>query len=270
MAIRRTWFTKCEKMADKLFSRSFLASILISAIANASPLGDVFESAGVTGTFVAASLNGEVVHIHNDSRSTERFSPASTFKIPNTLIALDLGIVASASSTFTWDRTDRGNKNWNKDQTLETAIKVSCVWCYQEIAREVGTVRYKKALEELDYGNQNAGDRVDGFWLDGSLKISAVEQINFLRRLYNDELPFRREHIDTLKEIIVTRKTEEHTIYAKTGWAVTEPQVAWYVGIVKSGSGTWLFAMNMQVDAPDQAALREELSLRSLQALGII
>ncbi len=163
-----------------------------------------------------------------------------------------------------------GREVWNKNHTLESAFEVSCVWCYQEIARLVGAEHYELALTDLDYGNQTMGDRVDLFWLDGSLQISAVEQIAFLRKLYNDELPFQREHIDILKEIMVTQRTEHHTIYAKAGWAATKPQVAWYVGFVESGEDTWLFATNMRVDNPEQAALREELSIRSLRALGIL
>ena len=243
---------------------------MLPGYADESPVRAIFESEGITGTFVAASLNGDVIHIHNDSRSTERFAPASTFKIPNTLIALDLSIVDSEASTFTWDGTDRGIESWNKDQTLKTAFKISCVWCYQEIARAVGAEHYKRALAKLDYGNRSIGDQVDRFWLNGSLQISAVEQINFLRKLYNEELPFQREHFDILKAMMVTQQTELHTVYAKTGWAATTPQVAWYVGFVESGEDTWLFAMNMRVDNPEQAALREELSIRSLHALGII
>jgi len=235
-----------------------------------NPVCSIFESKGIVGTFVAASVNGEIVHIHNNARSSRRFSPASTFKIPHTLIALHLGKVDSALSTFTWDGLDRGNNNWNQDQTLQSAFKVSCVWCYQEIARRVGKAYYKYALQELEYGNKAIGDRLQRFWLDGSLQISAVEQVDFLRRLYNDELPYSRKHIDTLKKIMVTRHTDEYTVYAKTGWAVTYPQVAWYVGFVESDSDTWLFAMNMRVDSPEQAALREEISVKSLQALGIL
>jgi beta-lactamase class D len=243
---------------------------MISGCADENPVSDIFQAEGVVGTFVAASLSGDVVHSYNESRSIERFAPASTFKIANTLIALDVDEVQSESSTFAWDGEDRGIESWNHDQTLATAFKISCVWCYQEIARGVGTERYELELGKLDYGNRTIGDRVDWFWLDGSLQISAIEQITFLRKLYNYDVPYRREHIDVLKKIMITQHTARHTIYAKTGWAATDPQVAWYVGFVESGEDTWLFAMNMQVDSPEQAALREKISLRSLQALGII
>lgn len=233
-------------------------------------LANVFQSEGIVATFVAATVNGDTVYVHNETRSIERFSPASTFKIPNTLIALDVGAVTSISSTFKWDGTVRGIEGWNKDQTLETAFKVSCVWCYQILARKVGISHYESALVELDYGNQQTGQQVDSFWLNGDLAISAVEQISFLRKLYNRDLPFQRDHIEILMQIMVTQQTPQHTVYAKTGWAGTEPQVAWYVGIVDSRNGAWLFAMNMRVDSPEQAALREKLTVQSLQALGIM
>ena len=256
---------------------SVLASIVLwgcvagkVADSGTDSVSNIFQSEGITGTFIAASVGDDSVYVHNASRSIIRFSPASTFKIPNTLIALDSQIVESKSSTFMWDGTDRGIESWNRNQTLETAFKVSCVWCYQEIARKVGADDYERVLAKLDYGNQSVGDQIDSFWLNGSLEISAAEQITFLRKLYNYDLPFSREYVDILRQIMVTQHTEEHTIYAKTGWAGTEPQVAWYVGFVESGTETGLFAMNMRVDRPEQAALREELSLRSLRALGII
>ena len=218
-------------------------------------------------------MDGETVYVHNAPRSIVRFSPASTFKIPNTLIALESQIVESKSSVFRWDGRDRAFERWNKDQTLESAFKVSCLWCYQEIARQVGAEGYETALAKIDYGNQSIGERgeeIEYFWVNGSLEISAVEQIAFLRKLFNNDLPFRRNHVDILKQIMVAQHTEQHTIYAKTGWAATEPQVAWYVGFVESDKGNWLFAMNMRVDRPEQAALRVEISLRALRALGII
>jgi len=128
----------------------------------------------------------------------------------------------------------------------------------QEMARNIGRKRYESALAMLDYGNQSIGGEVDAFWLNGNLQISALEQIEFLRKLSQYAVPFRRKHVDS------------HSIYAKTGWAATTPQVAWYVGFVTKGDETWLFAMNMRVDRPEQAELRKELTIRSLRLLEII
>jgi beta-lactamase class D len=233
-------------------------------------VADIFLSEGIVATLVVASLDGNTVHTYNDGRSLQRFSPASTFKIPNTLIALNAQLVTSKNSQFVWDGTDRGLERWNKDQTLESAFKVSCVWCYQEIARKIGAEQYTEALAMLDYGNQSVGNEIDAFWLNGDLRISAIEQIEFLRRIYNYEVPFQREHVDLLKEIMLTEQSSSYAILAKTGWAATTPQVGWYVGFVLKSDEAWLFAMNLQVDRREQVALRKELTIRSLRALGII
>ncbi len=211
-----------------------------------------------------------MVHVYNEPRSIERFSPASTFKIPNTLIALDTNVVEPKDTVFRWDGADKGLQQWNADQTLSSAFKVSCVWCYQEIARKVGSVNYDSILAEIDYGNHFTGSQVDSFWLNGDLRISAAEQIVFLRRLYGYELPFRHEHVGVLKDIMLIEKNAEYSLYAKTGWAATTPQVAWYVGFVETGMQTWFFAMNMQVDSREQIGRQKELTFASLQALAII
>ncbi|MDA0680732.1 MAG: class D beta-lactamase [Proteobacteria bacterium] len=234
------------------------------------PVGDIFQSEGVTGTLVIASFDGEIRHVYNEERSTVRLSPASTFKIFNTLIALDSGIVSTKESLFKWDGTDRGIPAWNRDQTLQSAFRVSCVWCYQEVARRVEGRRYIAELESVGYGNQRVGDRVDQFWLNGDLQISAVEQVDFLRHLVDYSIPYRREHIDIVKEIMQDEESAEYTLHAKTGWAGAGLGVGWYVGYVQRNDQTWLFAMNMQMDRAEQAPLRKDLVIRSLRALGIL
>lgn len=230
----------------------------------------VFAAEDVAGTIVVVSADGSTRYVHNDARSNTRFSPASTFKMPNTLIALDAGVVASANSTFKWDGKERGLAAWNRDQTLRSAFQVSCVWCYQEIARTVGNDRYAGALAAIDYGNQRLGDHVDQFWLNGDLQISANEQIAFLRKIFDQSLPFQRKHLDTLKAIMLIEQTADYALFAKTGWTGAELYVGWYVGYVEKSDKTWLFAMNMRMDSAEQAALRKDLTMRSLRALGVL
>jgi beta-lactamase class D len=230
----------------------------------------LFDEAGVEGTLVVQSLNGEDPFVHNAARAATPFSPASTFKIPNTLIALEAGVVTSKDSAFDWDGTDRGVAQWNQDQTLDSAFKVSCVWCYQEIARAVGADAYTAALAALDYGNQEIGDQVDQFWLNGDLEISAVDQVAFLEKLVNDKLPYDRAQVDLLKEIMLVEETTDYALYAKTGWTGSELAVGWYVGFVTTTEGTWLFAMNIHMTDAGQAPLRKELAVKALRALDIL
>lgn len=233
-------------------------------------VADLFRAEGMIGTLVVASADGKPVYVHNRERARERFSPASTFKIPNTLIALDAAVVTSKDTPFVWDGTVRGVRAWNRDQTLESAFKVSCVWCYQEIARSVGNDRYLSALSGLNYGNQQIGDQVDQFWLNGDLQISANEQIDFLRALHRNSVPYRREHVDILKAIMLAEESADYAIHAKTGWTGPELAVGWYVGYVEKSDETWLFAMNMRMERVEQASLRRDLTVRSLRALGVL
>lgn len=233
-------------------------------------VAEVFVAENIIGTFVVATADGAPVYIYNDERSRVQFSPASTFKIPNTLFALDAGVVTSKESSFTWDDKDKGRPAWNSNQTLESAFRVSCVWCYQEIARNIGSDRYVTDLNSIAYGNQNIGEHVDLFWLNGDLLISAWEQVQFLSAMVNYDVPYSREHVDLVKDIMLIEQSADYSLRAKAGWTGPKLHTGWYVGYVEKDDEVWLFAMNMRMDGVEQAGLRKELAVRSLHALGLL
>ena len=162
----------------------------LSAGAEEPDIAALFERYGAEGSMIVASLDGGTEYIHNEPRSTRRYLPASTFKIPNTLIALSEGVIADENELIPWDGKEREWQAWNRDQTLRSAFALSCVWCYQRFAAEIGDERYRRYLAALDYGNRLTGEEVTTFWLEGALAISVREQIDFLRRLYREALPF--------------------------------------------------------------------------------
>lgn len=253
-----------------------LASVIL-ATANAAAeesradaVAGLFSSNGVTGTLVIANADGEVIQLYNKERAAKRFSPASTFKIPNTLIALDKAVVAGADSRFQWDGVTRDLPAWNQDQTLQSAFSVSCLWCYQEIARTVGLTAYATALARLHYGNQQVGDEVDQLWLNGDLRISALEQVQFVKSVLDYSVPYSREYVDVVKDIMLVERTNKYTLRAKSGWTGPGLAVGWYVGYLEAGDRHWLFAMNMQLDSAERAALRKDLVLQAFEALDII
>lgn len=233
-------------------------------------IAQVFESRDIAATLLVSSSDGAEQHVYNASRANKRFSPASTFKVLNTLVALQLGIVKSAESPFKWDGSKHSVPSWNRDQTLDSAFRISCVWCYQKIAREVGLERYREVLENHDYGNKHTSDQVDLFWLNGKIKISAVEQVQILRDIADYSIGFKREHIDILKTIMLVEQTSDYSLYAKTGWTGPERHIGWYVGFVEKNQKRWLFAMNMDMHSAAQSNLRKQLTIEALQALGII
>lgn len=234
-------------------------------------LGILFADRGVKGTLVIASLDGQTQYVHNAERAAKRMLPASTFKIPNTLIALEEGAVVDEKEIIKWDGVERDWQSWNKDHSIETAFPVSCVWFYQELARRVGDELYQLHLKKLQYGNEMTGPDVTTFWLDGNLKISALEQIDMLKKLYTDALPYQKKHMDVLKKIMIVEETSEYTIRAKTGWAMPiDKQHGWYVGYVETKGQVWFFAMNMDINDKSEAAYRKEITMEALKVNGII
>ena len=251
------------KFKFKIF---FLILLSINLFAWDKEVEEVFKKYKVEGTIVIESLNKKRINIYNDKRASELFSPASTFKIPHSLIALNEGIVKK-DSVIVWDKKIREYESWNKDQILLTAFKSSCVWCYQEFASKIGVEKYKKYLKELNYGNKKIGDDVTRFWLDESLEITTFEQIKFLKRFYTNNLPFKIEDINLLKEIMIDEKNENYTIRAKTGW---DWKYGWYVGYVETKDDVWFFSTNIDTKSKDDLPKRKAITLEALKIKGII
>ena len=230
----------------------------------------LFSNMGVIGTIVISPINEGKTFVHDDLRASRRFSAASTFKILNTLVSLEENVI-SVNDTLKWDGISREIPAWNRDQSLESAFRSSCVWCFQELARRVGAAKYKHHLAASAYGGLHEPFIETTFWLDGSLKISAVEQVEFLKKLYRRSLPFKDSSYNSLRQFMLVEQNSEYALRAKTGWATkANPPIGWYVGYVETRKGTWFFAMNM--DTPDQSdlPLRQKITREALRAKGII
>jgi beta-lactamase class D len=243
----------------------------IQAVAEDKEIEKLFMQQGVDGTMVIASLQTGEKFIYNDSRAKQRFSTASTFKILNTLIALEEKAILGKDDLLKWDGHYYEIPDWNKDQTLETAFKVSCVWCYQELAHRIGGEKYRDYLHKIAYGELHEPFEESTFWLDGSLEVSAVEQVEFLKKVYQRSLPFTASSYETLQQIMLVEKNPTFTIRAKTGWATRSmPQIGWYVGYVETAKEVWFFAMNLDVNEKSELALRQKLTREALQIKKII
>ncbi|KHG33492.1 class D beta-lactamase [Sulfurospirillum sp. MES] len=239
----------------------------LSLLANDdATLAKLFDDFGVKGTMVIESLDGKESFVYNEARAKMPLLPASTFKIPNTLIALEEGVV-NEKSLIVWDKVKRSIPAWNQDQTLESAFKTSCVWCYQKFARHIGLEKYDSYLKKLHYGNEKTGNDVERFWLDGKLRISAYEQSAFLKKLYTNDLPFAQKHLDFLKKIMIDEQGANYTVRAKTGWAVPKDAEhhGWYVGYVESSKGVYFFATNLLTPSSDELPLRKSITLDALR-----
>ncbi|EGV27834.1 Beta-lactamase [Thiorhodococcus drewsii AZ1] len=240
-------------------------------LAEDADLASLFARADREGTLVLSSLRTGETFVHDDARAQRRYSPASTFKIFNTLIALDAKAIASADDRFIWDGRHHDIPDWNRDQTLASAFKVSCVWCYQILAQRVGAETYREAIRRAGYGTLSEPFVLTEFWLDGSLRISAIEQVDFIKQVVHRTLPFSSHAYDTLRDIMIVEQTPDWTLRAKTGWSVRlTPSVGWYVGYIETHDDTWIFAMNLDLKDKADLPLRTALTRDALRAKGII
>lgn len=229
-----------------------------------------FAEAGVTGTMVLLKDGSGTAQVFDADRSARGYLPASTFKIPNTMIALETGVAAGPDEVFPWNGTKYEVAAWNKDLTFKEAFAVSCVPVYQELARRVGQQRMEQWVKAARYGNENIGGGIDVFWLQGDLRISALEQVEFLQRLKHDRLPFSRKNMAVVKDFMTVEQGEGWTLRAKTGWAARNANIGWWVGWLERGGEVWYFALNIDIAKPEQLPARQSVVKAVLRAEGLL
>jgi beta-lactamase class D len=216
-----------------------------------------FDSAGVKGTFVLFEPARDRFQVYDEARARQRFLPASTFKIPNALIGLEVGSITDEHEVFKWDGRPKPRAQWERDQTLATGMRDSTVWMFQEVARRTGKARMREWLERLDYGNRDMSGGIDLFWLQGGLRISAMEQVTFLHRLAEGRLPMTQRAQRLVRAALVVEKARGYTLYAKTGSASGRDAINWWVGwIERQGKPVAYFAMNLTPSATTRFADR--------------
>lgn len=215
---------------------------------------------------------GEYVR-YNEKRCEERFLPASTFKIANSLIGLETGVIPDENYTIKWDGIKRSVPEWNRDNTLATAIQYSVVPYYQKVARKVGREKYLNYLKKVGYGNEKIGMQVDTFWLDNSLKISADEQVEFLKKFYDYKLPFSKRSVDLVKKIMPSESYNNSVLKFKTGIGKKEDgtYIGWLIGYVEKEKTVSFFAFNVDARTFEEVGkLRDEIPRTIMKQLKIL
>jgi beta-lactamase class D len=233
-----------------------------------------FTDAGTAGTFVGYKVDDYLIVSSDNDRSGEAKLPASTFKIPNSLIALETGVVGDPDKdVFKWDGVTRSFEAWNRDHTLRSAIAASAVPVYQEIARRIGAERMQKYLDLFEYGNRDIGGGIDQFWLTGDLRIDPVQQVDFVDRLRRGALPVGKRNQQRVVDILPVTKSGESVIRAKSGVLGAEigkPSLGWMVGWAEKGSAVTVFALNLDAREPRHIADRMNLTQACLADIGAI
>ncbi len=234
-----------------------------------------FQEAKSEGCFVLYDLKRDRYIRYNPKRCQKRFIPASTFKIFNSLVALETKAIADENTVIAWDGVNRRFPLWNQDQNLRTAFTRSVVWFYQDLARRIGTERMTKYIQFANYGNQDIADKIDSFWLNGKLRISPEEQIKFLVRLYQEDLPFSSAVMKTVKDIMIIERQDSYTLRGKTGWATDVEgvkNIAWYVGYLERDNNVYFYALNFENQDPnfDLIPIRKKILFDTFKDLQLV
>ncbi len=214
-----------------------------------------FDSAGVTGCFGLFDNGQNNFIIYNLSRYRDSsYTPASTFKIVNSLIGIQTGVISDENMVIKWDGIKRWNEDWNKDLTMKEAFAVSAVPYYQEVARRIGHDTMKLWIDSLGYGNRDISGPIDSFWLNNHLKIKPDEELGLVKKLYFDQLPFFKRTQEIVQSVMLREQNSNYKLYYKTGWGFPEKggELGWVVGWIEENKHPYFFVLNIESTVPDR------------------
>lgn len=237
----------------------------------------ILDSVNVTGSILIFDFNHNIYYSNDFDWANKQKLPASTFKICNSIIALETKVVEDDSTLFKWDGTPRRLKIWEQDLIFREAFHRSCVPCYQEIAQKVGTKKMNEFLKKLQYGNGLPIDsnNLQTFWLEGDFGISPFEQITFLKNFYTSKLPISKKTELIMKRLMVIEDNASYTISGKTGWSIRNGNNnGWFVGYLETTDNVFFFATNIDPNTEFNMDLfgkiRTEITLSAFEKLDFI
>ncbi|MBY4896094.1 class D beta-lactamase [Cupriavidus sp. AU9028] len=230
-----------------------------------------FRQLDVEGCFALLDTSSGRPVLVNARRAQTRMVPASTYKVPHSVIAFETGVVADPEQVQPYGGGRARFPQWERDMSLREAIAASNVPLYQGVARRIGMQRMQAWVDRLDYGNRQLGQQVDQFWLRGPLAISAVEQTRFLARLATGQLPASQRSQRWVREMMRVESTPQYSVYAKTGWAMDDGlSLGWWVGWVEREGRIHPFALNMDLPRDELAAHRMPIAKAMMEDLGVL
>lgn len=205
------------------------------------------------------------------------FLPASTFKIVNSLIGLETGVVTDDSTTIPWDGITRQFPDWNQDLSMYRAFRYSAVPWFQELARRIGKDTMQTWLDSLGYASRYGRaviNRIDTFWLDNSIKITPDEQLGLVKKLYFDQLPFQRRTHEIVRRMMLMEENANYKLSYKTGWEHAEngDAIGWIIGWIEENKHPYFFVLQVRSTDPDisRAAVRLPILKGILKQLGFM
>ena len=226
---------------------------------------------GYEGSFVLYDLNGDTWKIYDMEQATLRTAPNSTYKIYDALFGLEEGVIAPNDSFMAWNGTGYPFEAWNADQDLYSAMQSSVNWYFEEIDKQIGSSAIQGYIRKIGYGNENINTSLSSYWMQGTLKISPVEQVQLLTALHSNRFDFTPENINAVKSAICLFSSEGKNFYGKTGTGRVDGQDVngWFVGYIETAGNAYFFATNIQAAENATGSKASEISLSILSDIGI-
>ena len=223
------------------------------------------------GSFVLYDLENDAWRIHDIEHATLRVSPNSTFKIYTALFGLEEGVITPENSFITWDNEIYPFEEWNSDQTLNSAMSSSVNWYFQAIDELLGKNLVYNYIQEIGYGNENINGDLSTYWMESSLKISPIEQVELLMKFYNNNFEFSPENINAVKESIYLSSSENGNFYGKTGTGRVDGKDinGWFIGYIETSNNTYFFATNIIDDTNATGSTATQITMSILSDMNI-
>ena len=199
------------------------------------------------GSFVLYDLGNDAWSIHDIDHATRRVAPNSTYKIYAALFGLEDGVITPDNTFITWDGKNYPFDTWNTDQTLQSAMSNSVNWYFQSLNEQLGAPSVNKYVQQIKYGNENMSGNFSSYWMESSLKISPIEQVELLTKLQNNSFNFAPENINAVKDSICISSSDAGSFYGKTGTGRVNGQDVngWFIGYIETADNTYFFATNI-------------------------
>ena len=223
------------------------------------------------GSFVLYDLGNDAWSIHDIDHATLRVAPNSTYKIYTALFGLEDGVITPENTFIAWDGKNYPFDTWNTDQTLPSAMRNSVNWYFQSLNEQLGAPSVNEYIQQLKYGNENMSGDFSSYWMESSLKISPIEQVELLTKLQNNSFGFAPENINAVKDALCLSSSDAGTFYGKTGTGRVDGQDVngWFIGYIETADNTYFFAANIGADSDATGGSAEEIAMSILSDMNI-
>ena len=194
-------------------------------------------------------------------------SPDSTYKIYSALFGLESGSITPKDSTISWNQTEYPFASWNQDHNLNSAMSNSVNWYFQAVDQKTGLPALQNYIQDIAYGNQDLSGGISSYWMESSLKISPIEQVEQLSAMYRNDMQFKEENIAAVKNALHISTSYGTTLYGKTGTGDVDGKNVngWFIGFLEKDGNTYFFATNIQGEDFANGSMASKITMEILK-----